>query len=430
MNRMIADYLHGTFDAHSRNHILVFAICLGLLLLKSPDAVLHAQLWAEDGAIFYAQQFGSHEPQFFVPYAGYLNLIPRLIAWLGSGVSPANIPLFYNVSALICSAFLITYALIRMSPLFGFAVALSAFFLTPTIGDIFGCITNIQWIAQFALIFGIIGSASPGRNYRFQDLMSSALVLLVSLSGPFSVVDAVAILLLWSIVALGRKLFLPSPFVGAARGIVSNIDPMRVVAMFLGASIQLMTMMRSGVHTPEAANTLTIQDREAFGLGLSYGDYVKEINSPFNHSQLVLLILYIIVFLSFIALMLRSYSSRNLLIVLLLSIGAIQPFLALIKQQEWHTLSSVSHYFYFFGVVALCSTASTIIASHHSHRVAIVASGGACLLLFLIARPEFLIRPRLMDMNWPKFAARISAGDHNVVAPLNPDWRAVINRDR
>ena len=78
-------------------------------------------------AIFYAQQFGSWEPQVFAP-RGYPNLIPRLIAWLASGVSPANIPLFYNLSAIVINAFLIAYAATRMSPLFGLGVTLGAFF--------------------------------------------------------------------------------------------------------------------------------------------------------------------------------------------------------------------------------------------------------------------------------------------------------------
>ena len=190
--------------------------------------------------------------------------------------------------------------------------------------------------------------------------------------------------------------------------------------MCLGAALQLLTMMRSGVHTPEAANTLTLQDRDTFGLSFANGDYVNAINSPFGHSQLIILALYLTIFLSFVGVMLRSCSSRNVLIVLLLSIGAAQPVLAFAKQQEWHTLSSISHYYYFFGVIALSSTASTILASHRSHRGAIVASGGACLLLFLIARPEYLIRPRLVDMNWPRFADRISAGERNLVAPLTP----------
>ena len=118
--------------------------------MKSPDAILRPQLWAEDGVIFYAEQFGKWSPQLFVPYAGYVNFIPRLIAWVASDITPAQIPLFYNLSAMLINAACITYAVGKMSPLFGTAVAITSFFLTPTIGDIFGTITNIQWFAQFA----------------------------------------------------------------------------------------------------------------------------------------------------------------------------------------------------------------------------------------------------------------------------------------
>jgi hypothetical protein len=413
-----------------RSQFAIFIVCLGLIFLKSPDAVLHPQLWAEDGTIYYAQQFGEWRPLLFVPYAGYLNFIPRLIAWLATGVSPGNTPLFYNLSSIIINAFFITYAVIRMSPLFGFAVTMGAFFLTPTIGDIFGCITNIQWFAQFALIFGVIGSALKGRRYGIGDFISVAIILVASLSGPFSVVDAAGILILWSIASVGKNLPLPRTLVGSAAEIISDIDTMRVLPLMLGAFLQLMTMARHGIYTPETANALTVADRKLFGFGFLFDKYQQAVNSPFGHSQLLILSIYIIIFVYSIINLLKSYSYRSVIIVLLMCIGALQPILAYTKQREWHTLSSISHYYYFFGVIALCSVASTIIMGQTNNRKAIVLSGCTCLLLFLIAKPEYFIRPRLRDMNWPKFAARISAGEHTVVAPLNPGWRVVITQDR
>ena len=54
----------------------------------------------------------------------------------------------------------------------------------------------------------------------------------------------------------------------------------------------------------------------------------------------------------------------------------------------------------------------------------------ACLLFFRAAEPKYLIRQNLIDMRWSEFAAKISAGEQDVVVPLNPGWRTVINQTR
>ena len=191
--------------------LALFLISFGLLFAKSPDALLRPQLWAEDGAIFYAQQLGRSWPQLFVPYAGYMNFIPRLVAWLLAGVSPAYIPLSYNFSAIILSAACITYAVKTMSPLFGAGVALSAFFLTPDIGDIFGSITNIQWFAQFGLIFAVFASFREQRPSVIRHVAVVLFIFAAALSGPFSVFDAAVIALSWSAAAAGRRMNLGPP---------------------------------------------------------------------------------------------------------------------------------------------------------------------------------------------------------------------------
>jgi hypothetical protein len=56
-----------------------------------------------------------------------------------------------------------------------------------------------------------------------------------------------------------------------------------------------------------------------------------------------------------------------------------------------------------------------------------MASATACLAFFFVAHPHYLIREPLVDLNWPIYAAEISAGERNVVVPLNPGFQAIIN---
>ena len=413
------------------NHApILFFICLCLLLVKSPDAVLRPQLWAEDGSVFYAEQFGIGWPLLFVPYAGYMNFIPRLIAWSASAASPRHIPLIYNLIAILINAGIITYAVKSMTPLFGAAVALSAFFLTPTIGDIFGTITNIQWFAQFALIFAVAKPSLKHAKNGFSEFFNIAFIVAASLSGPFSVIDVIAIFTLWSAAAAARAIDLGREYVKSARAIISDIAPRRFSVLCLGAIIQLATMLRNGIRTPDSTFHLTTQELESFGFLNYHSIYVEAIAHPFGGTQLALLTAYVGVFIFAILAMLSSFSSRDIFIVLLLSIGAGQPVMAYAKQHALHPLSSVSHYYYFLGVIALCSAVSMLRERPGKYREISIAAVYAFVLLFLIRDPKFFIRPQLTDMHWLAFAAKISAGERNVVVPLNPGWRAVIDADQ
>ena len=55
------------------------AACLAVLFLREPNAVLHPQLWAEDGPVFF---LGARRgfAVWFETYNGYYHLLPRIIA--------------------------------------------------------------------------------------------------------------------------------------------------------------------------------------------------------------------------------------------------------------------------------------------------------------------------------------------------------------
>jgi hypothetical protein len=399
----------------------LFLICLVLISAKNPDALLKPQFWAEDGNIFYAQQFGRAWPLLFVPYAGYLHFIPRLIAWLASGVEPARVPLVYNLSAIVIQALCIAYAVTRVAPWFGGLVALLAFFLTPTVGDIFGTITNIQWIAQFALIFGLLGSGLD-RPYRLADGLAAALILVASLTGPFSVIDASFLILLWLAWLAGRGLDWRR-FAESAGRLGSNIEPTRLAALFLGAMIQIVTMATHKVRTP-IPPPITGKEGELFDWT---HNVVLRATVGGGTDHRFLQAIYLIIFIAVVVMAVRQVSVAAILKVFLLCIGAAQPIFAYLKQEAHWTLSPVSRYFYFLGVISFCCVAITVTSVPIKYRLGLIASVAACLALFFLTHPYYLIREPLVDLNWPVYAAKISAGEHNVIIPLNPGFKIVIN---
>ena len=62
---MSAQYLYAR--SQRGKFALYYLLSLGLLCLKSVDAITNPQFWAEDGAIFYAQQTVSRAVAAFGP---------------------------------------------------------------------------------------------------------------------------------------------------------------------------------------------------------------------------------------------------------------------------------------------------------------------------------------------------------------------------
>jgi hypothetical protein len=64
-------------------HIGVFLFACAIVISRRPDAIFHAQFFAEDGAIWYATAYDyGWWRVLFSPYQGYIHLVPRLTAAL------------------------------------------------------------------------------------------------------------------------------------------------------------------------------------------------------------------------------------------------------------------------------------------------------------------------------------------------------------
>ncbi len=415
--------------------VSIFLVCLLLFFLKSPDAVLYPQFWAEDGAIFYAQQFGKNWPQLTTPYAGYIHFIPRMIAWLAIPIKPLYVPLFYNVAAIIIDSLCVAYAFKYLSFMYGATAALISFFLLPTVGDIYGTMTNIQWFLQFSLVLSVLqpGASSEMPPAPARMFMISALIIVACLTGPFCVIDCAVILLLFVITYLlnnhGAYLhnIVPEKMIYALNEIKQGIQPFRFIALSIGAVLQVSVMFSQTLKTPSSEYALSVIEKGEFGLLGSPSLYVQAVNVPFYWLHVVILLIYVTISLSCVCIFLKSPGYKFGVTLILLSIGAMQPVLAILKQHALHTLTSVSHYYYFYGVICLCSFALIVNKISPKHRRSILTASCMVLACMLWWKPQYLSRPFLIPMNWPRFAEEISSVDHDVVVPLNPDWRAVIH---
>src|ERR1035437_5706022 len=102
--------------------VIAIVVTSALLVLRRPDAVFHAQFWAEDGVVWYADAY-NHGALRALLFArdGYLQLLPRLGAAAALWVPLLRAPLVMNLIALIFESlpplFLVSSRMRNLGPL-------------------------------------------------------------------------------------------------------------------------------------------------------------------------------------------------------------------------------------------------------------------------------------------------------------------------
>lgn len=413
----------------------LFVAAFFLLFLKSPDALTYPQFWAEDGAVFFKQQLGEVFPQVFVPYAGYLHVGPRLIAWLASHFSYSISPLIFNVSALCIDAACITYAALWASRIFGLYVVLISFFVIPTAGDIFGSITNIQWFLQFFLVLALLAPNWSCSNAKIANKLIYIPVLIAALSGPFSTLLAAFTIAIYMLKGMKRSgvNFLEtrnfSVITDASAYLWSIFRKDVLVVIFIGGAIQVAAMLSNEVRTPEASMALSLDQIKQLGLFIwPEHPYVSIVNRWFTPLHVLLLGIFVTTTVSCLISAYKRPRPYIFLCVFLLMYGAIQPVMAYSKQQANHTLAATSHYFYFWGVVSLFIIGRFLTSHVSPVRIPLFFVCFGVYIYMASIKPNYFRRAPLPNLYWENYAQRIAAGEKNVLIPLNPfSWHFVAN---
>ena len=170
--------------------LTLFAATFLILVLRRPEAILEPRFWAEDRTVFYrgALAPGGIE-SLLSPYAGYLLLVPRLIALPTAFIPETIAPLALNLAALAVTAGVATYlASARLQsvlpdPRHRALVAL-VFVLLPGYGEVLGTVTNLQWVLAIWLIAVALTAPPPSHAGRTAELTALALA---GLTGPFAI---------------------------------------------------------------------------------------------------------------------------------------------------------------------------------------------------------------------------------------------------
>ncbi len=157
-----------------------------LLIAHKPWALTTPQLWAEDGSVHLVDNDKHGAGALFLPYRGYLHLLPRVIAWGVSRVSDvAQWPLLYNSAALFVAVALFVRFTSPRLELPGKLWLILAFVLAANTGEVFLNLTNLHWLTAFFLLLQTLIARPTTTSQRVGDL---AILAVVGLTGPFVIV--------------------------------------------------------------------------------------------------------------------------------------------------------------------------------------------------------------------------------------------------
>jgi hypothetical protein len=171
-----------------QNGAIFLAACV-ILVTRRPDALFHAQFFAEDGKVWFADNYNLGWWQALLqPHTGYFQTLPRLGAAISLLVPFAIAPLVLNLIAFVVQALPVNLLLSSRSAGWGSlgSRALFAFIYLalPNSAEISFGITFSQWLLALSAFLLLVATTPRSVAGRLFDL---SILLLSGLSGPFCI---------------------------------------------------------------------------------------------------------------------------------------------------------------------------------------------------------------------------------------------------
>jgi hypothetical protein len=398
------------------NHFVALTIVTALVIAwRAPEMLTKPQFWAEDGGVFFAQQYGRAWPQLFTPYWGYLHFIPRLIAWIASLFHITKEPLIYVSLGLSVDALCIAYVTRRSANLFASLVVWLSFTLAPSDGLYYGYIQNIQWFSQFVLIamclfpkILVAAETTPKRILVYFTLIACAL------TGPFSALVAALAGFAFVATLSARTRFPPKRLWLAFSEYWSRLPKDRIVIVSICALIQLITAARSPtgdlLSLPSSSTIMQVigvwPQEHFFGLA-------------FIPSAAFLLLV-----LAGIVALMKSHavtSDQKVVCFLMLAMAVCELALGTLKSGAIGPGMMGGDRYFYLGKTAAWWVIVLLAAPYFvkSAQATLIVAGAMLWIAFM--NIDYMRRAPLPDLDWHRQAKQIQAGEKTLLQ-INPPW--------
>jgi hypothetical protein len=372
---------------------------------------LNPQFWAEDGTIFFIQQYNYGISAIFQQYAGYFHFAPRIIALLADWFFPYSvIPWVYNYSSLFVTLLVISSIfsprlIIKNKTL----LALSIVTIPHFTNEVFLNITNLQWILSLFLVVVLLKELPQS----FLDLLSDLSMLLISgFTGPFIIFLTPFFIF---------KFFRNREFYSfIILSLVLIISCVQLYSIIVNPTVDM--ILEKDRVAFDANNYIDLFAYRVFG-NLFFGIRIGyKINSYF----LFMLFLFFIAFIfhSSCHKKVKLYTVYFMIFALLILIATFYKFKS--NPTILIPAGNATRYFY---IPNLMITWSLIINIEQNFFKSTLISLLLIIILLSSLSSEFHSKP-LVNYNWKSYSQKIGKED-NLEIPINPSsWRIMVKKNR
>ena len=228
-----------------------------LVVSRRPDALTHAQFWAEDGNLFYTDVYNHGLlATLVVPQSGYFQELPTFAAGIAQLVPLAFAPLVTNSIAIVIRALPVGLLLSRraetIAPDIRVRALLAALYIgLPGAPESNANVNNALWYLAVAAVIVLMLRPPVGRSARVLDI---TVVALCSVTGVFSIVLA-------PLALLYRRWRAPQ-----------SVSGLLLAILAAGAAIQLLAIFVLEYHLPHGFNA---QPREVLPLHATMSGFFR-----------------------------------------------------------------------------------------------------------------------------------------------------------
>lgn len=375
--------------------ILLVAV---ILFLRKPDAILNPQFWAEDSVVFFRDSITYGLSSIWHPHAGYLHVVPRIVAWVGKFFPFAWIPSIYNLTSLILTVFVAGYILyskrldLPNKPLLALFIV-----LIPQTEYVIINLTNIQWILCLLLILVLIQQRATSLG---QLTVDTGIIILIGLTGPFLVLFSGLFMARW---ILKRDAY------SAYLLLVALI----VVAVQAGFIVNSPTTASAPIGSlAEVISQATEVLLKHLIFGLFFGNYLNDVN------DLVYYLMAAVVLLVYLTALYMIYEHIKLALLFLLCAALIMLSTFYRFLPELGVLIDFAlgtRYFFIPYLMVVWSLIVNLDFNRLSKSLPAMVLLG---LIMLNSAFRFQAEP-LVDYEWQKYSEKMARGEA-VRVPLNP----------
>lgn len=165
------------------NNYWFYPLFVSILFLKKNESFTNPQFWAEDSNVFFKDSIELGIHSLFIPYAGYLHLIQRIIAYIASKFSYEIIPHIYNYASLAVLLYTVWFCINQVDLFKNNKPIILLLALVPHSNEILVNLTNLHWYTSIYL--GVLLLCD---EKKFRGYFNLAFTVVCSFSGPFSVI--------------------------------------------------------------------------------------------------------------------------------------------------------------------------------------------------------------------------------------------------